>query len=260
VPKPTPDQGTKQQIESAAIVLDCRDHGESDKIITLFCEEIGRIAGIAKGAKRSKKRFVNKLEIFSSLRIQHTLPQNGRLAFIAEAELFDSFLTLRTDISCYTTASVIREIVLLATKDQEGDEFLYPLICWALHSLDTYRNPASVLIFFLIRFFAIIGYSPNITNCTDCGSQLVKRELFSFHLQSSGILCSGCNRERQSSRLQLSLGTLRSLDMALKQPLHRLQRLQFTEQSQREALSFLHLYAKHLFQRDIISWQFLIHP
>jgi len=236
VPHPTPEQGAKQQIESAAIVLDCRDHGESDKIITLFCEGIGRITGIAKGAKRSKKRFVNKLEIFSSLRIQHTLPQNGRLAFIAEAELLDGFLTLRTDISCYTTASVIREIVLLATKDQEGDESLFPLIRWALHSLDTCRNPAPVLVFFLIRFFAIIGYSPNITNCTDCGAQLVQRELFSFHIQSGGILCGGCNRERQTTRLQLSLGTLRSLDMALKQPLDRLQRLQLTEQSRREAL------------------------
>ena len=90
----TPEQGAKQQIESAAIVLDCRDHGESDKIVTFFCRDIGRITGIAKGAKRSKKRFVNKLEIFSSLCIQHTLPQNGRLAFIAEAELLDGFITL----------------------------------------------------------------------------------------------------------------------------------------------------------------------
>ncbi len=253
----TPERGTKQQIESAAIVLDCRDHGESDKIVTFFCQDIGRITGIAKGAKRSKKRFVNKLEIFSSLRILHTLPQNGRLAFIAEAELVDGFLSLRTDISCYTSASIIRELVLLATKDLEGDEKLFPLLHWVLHSLNCARSQYPVLIFFLIRFFAIIGYSPNLTNCHDCGCELVQNKLFSFHLQSGGILCSHCNKDKQSTRIRLSCGTLRSLDMALKQPLNRIQRLQFTEQSRREALSFFHLYARQLFQREIVSWQFL---
>lgn len=253
----TPEQGAKEQRESAAIVLDHRDHGESDKIITFFCQELGRITGIAKGAKRSKKRFVNKLEIFSSLRIQHTLPQNGRLAFIAEAELLDGFLNLRTDFACYTAANVVREIVLLATKDLEGDEDLYPLLHWVFQNLDSCKNPSPILIFFLMRFFTVIGYSPNLTSCADCGCQLIQNETFSFHMQSGGILCSRCNKEKYSSRIRLSCGTLRSLNMALKQPLSRLQRLQLTEQSRQEALSFFHLYARQLFQREIVSWQFL---
>jgi DNA repair protein RecO (recombination protein O) len=253
-----PEQGSKQQIESPAIVLDCRDHGESDKIITFFCQKLGRITGIAKGAKRSKKRFVNKLEIFSSLLIQHTIPQNGRLAFIAEASLLDGFLSLRTDFTRYTTANVVREIVLLATKDLEGDDELYPLLHWVLQNVNSCKNPNPILIFFLIRFFAIIGYSPNLTSCTDCGCHLVQHEIFSFHVQSGGILCDRCNKEKHTTRIRLSCGTLRSLDMALKQPLDRLQRLQLTEQSQREALSFFHLYARQLFQREIVSWQFLV--
>ena len=55
--------------DTEAIVLDCRDHGESDKIVTFFCLDAGRLAGIAKGANRSKRRFVNKLELFSSLQL-----------------------------------------------------------------------------------------------------------------------------------------------------------------------------------------------
>ncbi len=251
------DKGTKQQIETAAIVLDCRDHGESDKIITFFCEKLGRITGIAKGAKRSKKRFVNKLEIFSSLRITHTLPQNGRLAFIAEADLLDGFLTLRTDFSCYTTASVMQEIILLATKDMEGDDELYPLLLWAFHNLENQHPPVSVLIFFLIRFYAIIGYCPSLASCHGCGKKLIENESYSFHPQNGSIHCTRCNREQKSTRIQLSCGTLRSLDMALKQPIERLQRLQFTEQSRQEALSFLHLYGRQLFQREIISWAFM---
>ena len=54
-----------------AIVLKVNDLGESDKIVTFYSKQAGKIAGIAKGAKRSKKRFSNKLEMFSLLEVQY---------------------------------------------------------------------------------------------------------------------------------------------------------------------------------------------
>jgi DNA repair protein RecO (recombination protein O) len=247
----------KQQAESAAIVLDCRDHGESDLIVTFFCQHHGRLTGIAKGAKRSKKRFVNKLEIFSSLRILHTTPQNNRLAFIAEADLLDGFLSLRKNVSCYTTASVIREFILLATKEVEGDEELYPLLIWVFSNLNSGRAPLPALIFFLIRFFAIIGYSPQLDSCLGCGEQIQIDKTYSFHITTGGIRCSRCDTNEPANRLKLSKGTLRSLTTALTQPLERLHRLQLSGNSQKEALSFLHSYGRQLFQREIVSWAFL---
>ena len=248
----------KQQVESAAIVLDCRDHGESDLIITFFCQHHGRLTGIAKGAKRSKKRFVNKLELFSSLRILHSIPQNNRLAFIAEADLLDGFITLRENISCYTTASVIREFILLATKEVEGDEELYPLLIWAYNSLNTDYAPLSVLTLFLIRFYTIIGYSPRLDNCLQCGQQIQTDRNYSFNAATGGIHCNKCSSKGTAPQLKLSKGTLKSLTTALHQPLERLNRLQLSNTSQKEALSFLHSYGLQLFQREIISWAFLI--
>lgn len=247
----------KKQIESAAIVLDCRDHGESDVIVTFFCQHHGRLTGIAKGAKRSKKRFVNKLEIFSSLSILHTTPQNNRLAFIAEADLLDGFLNLRSNLSCYSAASIIREFTLLATKEVEGDEELYPLLIWAFNSLNSGHIPRSTLIAFLIRFFAIIGYSPRLDACLGCGKEIQTKETYTFHTTTGGIRCSRCRQNDPDNRLSLSQGTLRSLITALNQPLDRLQRLQLSVNSQREALSFLHSYGRQLFQREIVSWAFL---
>jgi len=249
--------GNKQQAESAAIVLDCRDHGESDLIVTFFCEHHGRLTGIAKGAKRSKKRFVNKLEIFSSLRILHTTPQNNRLAFIAEAELLDGFLSLRENISCYATASIVRELTLLATKEVEGDKEIYPLLVWVFSSLNNAQPPTLSLIFFLIRFYTIIGYSPQLAHCLGCNKEIQPEETYTFHITSGGIHCSICNRKAPQNGIRLSQGTIRSLSTAINQPLERLHRLQLSENSRREALSFLHSYGRQLFQREIVSWDFL---
>ncbi len=251
------DKHGQQQFESAAIVLDCLDYGESDIIVTFLCRRHGRLTGIAKGAKRSKKRFVNKLEIFTSLHIQHTLPQDNRLAFIAEAELVDGFLTLRQNVTCYTTATTIRELTLLATKEMEGDEELYPLLIWSFHGLNSGRAPLPILIFFLIRFFTAIGYSPQLGSCLGCGEEIHADESYSFHTASGGIHCSKCNANKTSDRARLSRGTLKSLTTAMAQPLERLHRLQLSESSQKEALAFLHSYARQLFQREIVSWAFL---
>jgi DNA repair protein RecO (recombination protein O) len=247
----------KQHVESAAIVLDSLDHGESDLIVTFFCQHHGRLTGIAKGAKRSKKRFVNKLEIFSSLRILHSTPQNNRLAFIAEAELLDGFLTLRENICCYTAASVIRELILLATKEIEGDEELYPLLIWAYEGLNTGHAPLLVLTLFLIRFYAIIGYSPQLETCFQCGQKIQTDRNYSFSASTGGIHCSKCNSRGTNSQIQLSRGTIKSLTAALHQPLERLHRLQLSDISQTEALSFLHSYGRQLFQREIVSWAFI---
>ncbi|RPH40154.1 MAG: DNA repair protein RecO [Desulfobulbaceae bacterium] len=114
--------------ETEAIVIDCRDHGEADIINTIICRDIARVSAIAKGAKRSQKRFVNKLELFTFLHITYSELTNSSLLFLSDAELYASFINLRKEITLYTTANVIRECILLAIRDGERDENLFRLI------------------------------------------------------------------------------------------------------------------------------------
>ena len=44
-----------------AVILRTRDFGESDKIVTLLSARAGKFSGIAKGAKRSQRRFAGAL-------------------------------------------------------------------------------------------------------------------------------------------------------------------------------------------------------
>ncbi len=78
-----------------AIVLKVSDLGESDKIVTFYSMQAGKMAGIAKGAKKSKKRFSNKLEIFSLLDVTYDDRDRAGLVRIDEAELLAPFMSLR---------------------------------------------------------------------------------------------------------------------------------------------------------------------
>ena len=54
---------------SLAIVLRWRAYGESDKIATFLTEDFGKLTGIAKGAKNSRRRFANSLEPLARVRV-----------------------------------------------------------------------------------------------------------------------------------------------------------------------------------------------
>lgn len=275
--------------ETAAIVLDCQDHGESDRIVTFLCQDIGRLTGIAKGAKRSLKRFVNKLELFSSLRIRYTESRNSNLVFLSEAELVESFLGLRQNPTLYLAATVMRELALSATRDLEGDDGVFFLLRWGLQSMDAQQSslrqgelssswfsggalgsraswighgPAqrpvlTLLALFQVKFFDQIGYRPNLESCQCCRRPFHLGQEYAFDSRGGGIVCRDCQGEWGPSSMQpLSAGTIRILATAQNQPLNRLHRLRLSDCGLREALTLFSRYGRHLLQREICS----LHP
>ena len=240
-----------------AIVLDSYDIGESDKIVTLFCQGIGRLTTIAKGAHRSKKRFVNKLEIFSFLQITYSRSAPGNLAIITEAELLNSFMSLRSKVPRYHAASVLREFILLATSEKLNDDRLFQLALWALHALDRGDDERTVLALFLVKLFDAIGYRPDFSQCQNCGNGYQAKGPAVFSPQAGGLICSHCLAGTEYSGWRLSPGTIQMIISVQQQPLARLSRFKLTSINLRETLDCLYRYGRHLFQKDIHSWKWL---
>lgn len=241
-------------MDTEAIVLNCSDHGESDIIVSLFSRETGRLTAIAKGAKKSRRRFVNKLELFSFLRVSCNRKTDRNLAFLAEADLLASFINIRQELELYALASVMREFLLLGMSENEPDEKVFRLILWALHHLDRGRQPKAILVLFLIRYFDYLGYRPDLELCSSCRTPVVSAKWYTFHSPGGRIVCSSCNTRRTMGKA-LSHGTIKVLRAAQDTQLEKLHRLQVTGSLLDEALLLLHDYGRTLFQRDIVSWK-----
>ena len=80
-----------ESVRTPAIVLQIKRYGESDKIVTFYTKKRGKMSGIAKGASRSLKRFLNKLELFSELEIHFVDSRISSLVRIEQAELIKPF-------------------------------------------------------------------------------------------------------------------------------------------------------------------------
>lgn len=241
-----------------AVVLDSRDYGESDKILTLFCEDIGRLTVIAKGAHRSKKRFVNKLELFSLIMITYSRSAPERMAVINEAELLDSFLPIRYSSAIYHGGSVIRECLLLGTTEGVRDNQLFGLIVWVLQELTQQTNLRQVLCCFLLKLFDYLGYRPILSKCQNCGRNYPGTGDAVFSSHSGGLICSNCLRTGNFNGRKLQATTIQMLAAMQDRPLAQMGALRLTEVALVESLERLHHYARFLFQRDIFSWKMFL--
>ncbi len=241
--------------QSPAIVLQVTAHAEADKIVTLFCRDIGKITTIAKGAKRSKKRFVNKLEPFTSLVITCRPPKKGSLFFLNEAELVNAHLFLRSHYAGYVTAAFISELVRRFSGEQDGDPTVFTLLSWALKALEQPKNHAVVAVFFLLRLLDACGYQPRLTGCSLCGCSIDQEPDFSLYPGNGTLLCHRCRRHSRGSSLHLTRQTLKFLSSGQRMHLSRLTSLHMSSNNAYQALRVLCSYSRHILQQDIHSWK-----
>jgi DNA repair protein RecO (recombination protein O) len=241
-----------QQI--TAIVIHVADQGESDKLITFYTPQRGKITAIAKGAKRSIKRFVNKLELFSLLSIsyhdQYTIP------IVSEADLINSYLAIRQTYSAYIQGVLICELIRNWTRENDADEALFQYIVWFFSHINRASHGNNHLLLFLAKFYNQLGFQPSITACNSCGRLDQQASPFSFKPSLGGILCQKCSQEIKPL-IPLTISTLKLLQKAFELPTGKLSRLHFTPKSRSEALQLFRRYDRFLLDRELQSWSFI---
>lgn len=241
-----------------AIVLKVSDLGESDKIVTFYSMDSGKMAGIAKGAKRSKKRFCNKLEIFSLLDVMYDDRDRGTLVRIAEAELLSPFMTLRENYDRYVNAALACELIYCWSRDYDADNNIFTLLLWALQSMDRGSPPLMVQIFFQVKLYTLLGYRLHLSGCIKCDNSGPPGIPYIFHPGRHGLLCRKCLAGLISREMvPLSLNTIKLLQHAQELPMEKLERLRFSDASVREAMQLFKIYGQYLLQREIVAWNFL---
>jgi DNA repair protein RecO (recombination protein O) len=245
------------------VVIEVRTYGESDKIVTFYSINEGRLSGIAKGAQRSLKRFVNKLELFTHLEILYTVSRDSSLVRIDQAELLNHFPLLRSNYDRFTAAALIAELIRHWTRENDPDERIFALLIWALASLEDRNRPTSwVVILFNMKLLTLLGYKPQLDGCSECGTLRPQDSPYRFNPAGNGLICHRCRKSGSQQECQagqsFALATARFLQKAQEMPLDKVSRLRFTPAVVKEALVMLKNYNGNILQRDISSWDFLV--
>ncbi len=249
---PTPIMATAQQIP--AIVLTVRAYGEADLLVNFLTPTRGPLTGMAKHAKRSRRRFAHCLEPLSRVNFFLALHPRGELEFIQKGELVKSFPALRRDLKRLGAAAVLAEVAGLLAGPPEAYGEIFVLMVAALELLEQGLPPGSLLPVFLLRLLEMGGYRPRLARCVKCG-QDPEPPLW-FSIPRGSIFCGACSREAPGPRLPLDLGAWKLLRLAQDLPLDKLSRLRFPRPQMGQCLAIFKAFLRHHLGKEMKSWAF----
>jgi DNA repair protein RecO (recombination protein O) len=195
-----------------AIVLRTWPFGESDKIVSFLTESHGKLTGIAKGAKRSRKRFVNSLEPFSLVNLRFQDRAHSNLAFIVASDLAVGFKHLLTSLEKISFASYLVEITDGLIGERDENHLVFRHLKDGLTHLDERSTSLTFLTSFELKLLKLAGYQPLLDSCRRCGRERWDQCPTRWHFspRDGGILCESCSRLRKEI-FSLSAATLEIL-------------------------------------------------
>jgi DNA repair protein RecO (recombination protein O) len=226
-----------RRIRSEAILLRAVDFGESDRIVHLLCPRIGRLTAMAKGARRSVKRFAGTLDLCNLLRIDVEQRRSQSMARLDQAVLIHPFLGLRERPARFALACYLIEIVdrMAPEGGAPADlERIYAFTRAALRLIETGEPDGRLRVLLELRVLAALGLRPELRVCVGCGTEPRAGDAVGFRIPDGGLLCGACGVRREGT-FRVHLGTLRSLDRALSLPLEGLGRLALAGEALEEA-------------------------
>lgn len=184
-------------IEVKGLVIRTVDIKESDRLITIFSEEMGIVSALARGARSLKSRQMSSTMQFCYG--SFVLARRGEYYYVKESELIESFFGIRNTIEGLALATYIAEVLNeIAVAEAERD-----LLRLSLNSLYAIANGKyeldKIKAAFEIRAASIIGFMPDVISCASCGEKLGN---FYFEIMAGALRCYSCKEKNEKLRLE----------------------------------------------------------
>lgn len=192
---------------TSGIVLRATDTKETDKILTVLTPDRGKIAVIARGARRKNSRLAAACQLLAYSEM--TVYQRGNWCYLDEASTIELFDGVRQDFELLSLASYFAELTESLTESDNPSPEVLSLLLNALYALGTLKKePRLVKPAFELRLMALSGFEPLADGCAVCGKAEPEQPMLDV---TQGVVhCAACKQIGGLS-LPLSGGALSAL-------------------------------------------------
>jgi len=241
-------------IKTRGIVLRLIDYAESDRIVSFLTEDFGKLTGIAKGARKSRKRFANALEPFTCLAVVFSKKKSAKMAFIEEAAIVDHYPCIRENLAKTLTAAYFMDLVDQFLLEGKRNPEIFHLIRDFLLLLEKEKYAENMVRFFELRFLRLAGYEPVLDRCTSCSKPLQASSAYFFSPSTGGLRCPLCaDRLGSTDGIPVSVGSVKTLLLGKDSDPAFLNRISMTDQCARECHRLLSGFIRYLLGKELKS-------
>lgn len=152
--------------KTEAIILKSADLGETDRLLTIYAKEFGKIQIVARGTKKPESKLRYHLEPFGH---SHLILIEGKaLKIVKDAVLVDQFSSMRKDLEKIKIAYKIADLIDELIAGEEKDENIWNLILKIFKDLNVGRATSHIVKEFQDDLLKLLGYDPKqIKNLAD---------------------------------------------------------------------------------------------
>lgn len=181
-------------VVSEAIILHAFDYLESSRIVRLVTRDLGMRSALAKGARKSRRRFGSGLDLFGQgTAFLHT--KAGReLDMLGGFEDVRSRSELGSELERFAGAEAIAEIAL-AFGREGADAELFDAVASALDGLagKSGGEAREATLAGAWRIVAALGFGPALAECAECDTAVGHGDTALFTHSAGGVLCKRCS-------------------------------------------------------------------
>ena len=196
-----------EKIVTRGLVLRETQTKEADKILTVLTAEHGRLAVIARGARRknSKIAAASQLLAYSELVLYE---QRGWM-MLSEASTLSLWDNVRRDVELLSLASYFAEMAEAVSGEEPAGGIL-SLLLNSLYALDSlHKPPELVKAAYELKLLSLSGYEPLTAECAVCGKTAPEEPM--FDAAQGVVLCRTCAGVAAGRMLPLDAGSLAAM-------------------------------------------------
>ncbi|HEY6306002.1 MAG TPA: DNA repair protein RecO [Candidatus Angelobacter sp.] len=174
--------------QSEALILRTYPFHEADLLVTFFTRAEGKVRGVAKSAKRSKRRFGGALEPLTYVVAHWEEKEKQELARLDSCEVIASPLATEVTYPRVVALSYVAEVIdqLLPEREPSDDVFRLALSVVRHLQADSLWMPLTYFDLWIVR---LIGLLPDLSHCASCGATLNGSRAY-FHALADGLICA----------------------------------------------------------------------
>jgi DNA repair protein RecO (recombination protein O) len=175
-----------------AVLLRSVDYGEADRIVTLLTSRHGKLSLLARGARRSRRRFGGALEPFSLLDVELSLGR-GELGSLHAAHVTRAFPALLRDLARMSAAGAALELVREASPERAPEPALFASTVALFEALERASIPvAPLLLAFQMHVMGLCGFGPRLSACGVCGKRPARGQAAELDAARGFLVCQSC--------------------------------------------------------------------
>jgi len=165
---------------------------EADLLVTFFTRLEGKVHGVARSAKKSKRRFGGALEPLTYVRAYYDVRERQELARLDSCEVLESPMASEVSYARAVALGHIAELLDELMPDHEANDAVFRLTLSVLHVL-TGTDIWMPVTYFELWLTRLVGFLPELTECVVCGRTLNGSRAY-FHALADGLMCADDKR------------------------------------------------------------------